>query len=146
MEFVKTNHLIVDTDVKEKENVVVVDILKKMNKDTVEALPKTVELIITMSAGLDHIDLDACEARGEFIVEESYFPRHLVITYYHILSSSRSCKALSSRTLEGMPSPLMSSSTVSVSSSLVCATLLTSSAYPSHPVDGTSIGTAKANL
>lgn len=70
--FVKTNHLIVDTDKNDSDddrapdtNVVVVDILKKMPKETIDALPKTVELIITMSAGLDHIDLDACEAKGK---------------------------------------------------------------------------------
>ncbi|KAL3767791.1 LOW QUALITY PROTEIN: hypothetical protein ACHAWO_005201 [Cyclotella atomus] len=71
--FVKTNHLIVDTNENDSDsdedrmfetNVVVVDILKKMPKETIDALPKTVELIITMSAGLDHIDLDACEAKG----------------------------------------------------------------------------------
>ena len=76
--FVKTNHLILDImnedienvmNEKEKKrvetNVVVVDILKRMNKETVEALPSTVELLITMSAGLDHIDLDACKVKGE---------------------------------------------------------------------------------
>ena len=70
--FVKTNHLIVDTNDEDdvgnrmiEKNVVVVDILKKMSKESIDALPDTVELIITMSAGLDHIDLDACKARGE---------------------------------------------------------------------------------
>lgn len=70
--FVKTNHLIIDTneendDLKKIEtNVVIVDILKRMSKETIAALPSTVELLITMSAGLDHIDLDACKAKGEF--------------------------------------------------------------------------------
>ena len=69
--FVKTNHLIIDTNDDNEErsiiekNVVVVDIIKKMSKETIEALPDTVELLITMSAGLDHIDLDACKAKGE---------------------------------------------------------------------------------
>ncbi|KAL7543976.1 hypothetical protein ACHAXR_013456 [Thalassiosira sp. AJA248-18] len=66
--FVKTNHLILDTKEEEHEtmetNVVVIDILKKMSKETIEAMPSTVELLITMSAGLDHIDLDACKAKG----------------------------------------------------------------------------------
>ena len=80
--FVKTNHLIVDvndegSDEEEAKvsetNVVVVDILKKISKETVDALPKTVQLIITMSAGLDHIDLDACEAKGKCHINSSSF-------------------------------------------------------------------------
>lgn len=69
--FEKTNHLILDMADDNDEgcvmetNIVVVDILKKMNKETIEKLPKTVELLITMSAGLDHIDLDACSQNGE---------------------------------------------------------------------------------
>ena len=75
--FVKTNHLILD--VKSKNvveegqggpNVVVVDILKKMPKEQIDALPSTVEVLVTMSAGLDHIDLDACKAKG-IIVKQS---------------------------------------------------------------------------
>mmetsp|Transcript_15308 Transcript_15308/g.32913 ORF Transcript_15308/g.32913 Transcript_15308/m.32913 type:complete len:909 (-) Transcript_15308:88-2814(-) len=69
--FVKTNHLIIDTNEEDEtkqaeseKNVVVIDILKKMNKEAIDALPNTVELLITMSAGLDHVDLDACKARG----------------------------------------------------------------------------------
>jgi len=68
--FVKTNHLIVDNkdsidESQSKEtNVVVIDILKRMSKETIEEMPSTVELLITMSAGLDHIDLDACKAAG----------------------------------------------------------------------------------
>ncbi|KAK1739142.1 formate dehydrogenase [Skeletonema marinoi] len=75
--FVKTNHLIIDVNkvsqkVEEGQeaNVVVVDILKKMSKEQIDALPSTVELLITMSAGLDHIDLDACKAKG-IIVKQS---------------------------------------------------------------------------
>lgn len=81
--FVKTNRLIVDTneddsddDSAPKTNVVVVDILKKMSKETIDALPKTVELIITMSAGLDHIDLEACEAKGKSITVYGFVPLH----------------------------------------------------------------------
>ena len=71
MPFEKTNHLILDMGDSNDEscvmetNIVVVDILKKMNKEAIEKLPKTVELLITMSAGLDHIDLDACAQNGE---------------------------------------------------------------------------------
>ena len=81
--FVKTNHLIIDTDDENDEsrkletNVVIVDILKKMNKENIAALPSTVELLITMSAGLDHIDLDACKANGKFFVNH-------IILYYNI--------------------------------------------------------------
>ena len=73
--FKKTNHLILDETDRKKSlaigkervvetNIVVVDILSKMNKDKIDALPSTVELMITMSAGLDHIDMEACKARG----------------------------------------------------------------------------------
>lgn len=70
--FVNKNALIFDDTVKEDltkptkdpTNVVVVDILQKMSKAKIDALPKAVELLVTMSAGLDHIDLDACRARN----------------------------------------------------------------------------------
>ena len=71
--FVKTNQLIIDTNEENDEtrtfekNILVVDILSKMSKETIDALPSTVELLITMSAGLDYIDLDACKANGEFL-------------------------------------------------------------------------------
>ena len=76
--FVKTNHLIIDTNEEKinesrtiEKNVVVVDIIKKMSKETIDALPSTVELLITMSAGLDHIDLDACKAKGKYLLISS---------------------------------------------------------------------------
>ncbi|KAL3793399.1 hypothetical protein HJC23_001847 [Cyclotella cryptica] len=68
--FKKTNHLITDVNEETDErrvletNVVVVDILKKMSRADIALLPKTVELLITMSAGLDHIDMNACEEAG----------------------------------------------------------------------------------
>lgn len=78
--FKKTNHLILDEMDREKAeemgkelmetNIVVVDILSKMNKEKIDALPSTVELLITMSAGLDHIDMEACKARG-IVVKQS---------------------------------------------------------------------------
>mmetsp|Transcript_21337 Transcript_21337/g.43840 ORF Transcript_21337/g.43840 Transcript_21337/m.43840 type:complete len:905 (+) Transcript_21337:130-2844(+) len=81
--FKKTNHLILDnkdrmedmedgedTKNKPETNVFVVDILKKMPKEKIDALPSTVELLITMSAGLDHIDMEACRARG-IVVKQS---------------------------------------------------------------------------
>jgi len=65
--FVNTNHLILEINEKlprantrPELNVVVVDILTKMPKERIQALPDTVELLITMSAGLDHIDMEAC--------------------------------------------------------------------------------------
>ena len=42
-----------------------------MSKETIDALPSTVELLITMSAGLDHIDLDACKAKGKYLLISS---------------------------------------------------------------------------
>ena len=72
--FVKTNHLIIDMNEENnetgkvfEENIVVVDIIKRMSKETIDALPSTVELLITMSAGSDHIDLYACKAKGELL-------------------------------------------------------------------------------
>ena len=72
--FVNTNHLISDTKFDEEEkdeqqtkgdlNVVVIDIITKMPKEKIEALPSTVELLVTMSAGLDHIDMEACAKKG----------------------------------------------------------------------------------
>jgi glyoxylate/hydroxypyruvate reductase len=66
--FKKTNHLILSDT--EDTNIVVVDIMKKFTKDAVAALPPTVELLITLSAGLDHIDVEACRARG-IVVKQS---------------------------------------------------------------------------
>ena len=73
--FVKTNHLIIDANDEESgvepgTIVIIIDILKKMQKEQIDALPSKVELLITKSAGLDHIDLEACKARG-IIVKNS---------------------------------------------------------------------------
>jgi len=70
--FVNTNHLINEdkSDEHFETNIVVVDILTKMPKEKIEALPSTVELLITMSAGLDHIDCEACAAKG-IVVKQS---------------------------------------------------------------------------
>ena len=68
--FVNSNHLISDKQFEEEKelegdlNVVVVDIITKMPKEKIEALPSTVELLVTMSAGLDHIDMEACAKKG----------------------------------------------------------------------------------
>lgn len=75
--FINTNQLITNTDFEEKIkndetqqpakgdlNVVVIDIITKMPKEKIEALPSTVELLVTMSAGLDHIDMEACAKKG----------------------------------------------------------------------------------
>ncbi len=85
--FVKTNHLIIDTHgddetrkVEIEKNVVVVDILKRMNKETVDALLRTVKLLNTMSAGLDHIDVDDMLPRGLSQQHcSSYFPHWKLI-------------------------------------------------------------------
>jgi len=63
--FVNTSSLILEEPDKQDEtSVLVVDILGKMPRVKIEELPKSVELLITMSAGLDHIDLAACAERG----------------------------------------------------------------------------------
>ena len=51
-------------------SIVVVDILHKMPRETIEKLPKSVNLLITLSAGLDHIDTAACAERG-IVVKQS---------------------------------------------------------------------------
>jgi len=72
--FNKTNHLLL-TPEEEKGggqglNVVVVDILNKMTAEKINEFPKSVDLLITMSAGLDHIDTKACAERG-IIIKQS---------------------------------------------------------------------------
>ena len=115
--FVKTNHLIIDAkdeidEVKKAEsNVVIVDILKRMSKETIDALPSTVELLITMSAGLDHIDLDACKANGEFDRKACLCPSMRSSLMPRSFSQSSS-----SRTREGMPSRVTSCNIASASS------------------------------
>jgi lactate dehydrogenase-like 2-hydroxyacid dehydrogenase/ribulose-5-phosphate 4-epimerase/fuculose-1-phosphate aldolase/SAM-dependent methyltransferase len=72
--FIKTNHLILSKNEEEGKmqgtNVVVVDILSKMTEERIKALPKSIEVLITMSAGLDHIDMRACAERG-IVVKQS---------------------------------------------------------------------------
>ena len=63
--FVNTSSLIIEDDhLKDLSSVAVVDILTKMPREKIEKLPKTVELLITLSAGLDHIDMKACKDHG----------------------------------------------------------------------------------
>lgn len=63
--FVNTSSLIVEDDkLKDLSSVAVIDIVTKMPREKIEKLPKTVELLITMSAGLDHIDMQACKDHG----------------------------------------------------------------------------------
>lgn len=72
--FVKSNHLILskeDEDGKmQGTNVIVVDILDKMTEERIKALPQSVDVLITMSAGLDHIDMRACAECG-IVVKQS---------------------------------------------------------------------------
>ncbi|KAL3936084.1 MAG: hypothetical protein SGBAC_008526 [Bacillariaceae sp.] len=72
--FNKTNHLLLtreeETGGSQGLNVVVIDILNKMTAEKISALPKSVDLLITMSAGLDHIDTRACAENG-IIVKQS---------------------------------------------------------------------------
>lgn len=123
--FVKTNHLIIDTNEEDDEsriiekNVVVVDILTKMPKETIEALPSTVELLITMSAGLDHIDLDACKAKGKCMSLFDTYQMTFVSSYLSIRFHFVQVSLL--RIRGGMPSHPTSFSTALVLSSSVYA-------------------------
>lgn len=63
--FINTSDLILMRGDSEQEtSIAVVDILTKMPREKIEALPSSVSVLITMSAGLDHIDLQACQERG----------------------------------------------------------------------------------
>jgi phosphoglycerate dehydrogenase-like enzyme/SAM-dependent methyltransferase len=63
--FINTSSLILqDENLKDLSSVAVVDIITKMPREKIEKLPKTVELLITLSAGLDHIDMQACKEHG----------------------------------------------------------------------------------
>jgi lactate dehydrogenase-like 2-hydroxyacid dehydrogenase/ubiquinone/menaquinone biosynthesis C-methylase UbiE len=56
--------IVVKEDDSTQPSVVVVDILTPMPRSKIEALPSSVSLLITMSAGLDHIDVKACHERN----------------------------------------------------------------------------------
>lgn len=73
--FTNSNHLILleqgnDEKHIQNANVVVVDILQKMSKEKIEALPSTVNLLVTMSVGLDHIDTLTC-AEKDIVIKQS---------------------------------------------------------------------------
>ncbi len=55
--------IVVKEDDSSQPSVVIVDILTPMPRSKIEALPSSVSLLITMSAGLDHIDMKACHER-----------------------------------------------------------------------------------
>jgi sarcosine/dimethylglycine N-methyltransferase len=62
MMFYSTNN--VDGSLKFGTDVVVLNIKDQMKRDKIMELPSTTRLIVTMSAGLDHIDMDAAAERG----------------------------------------------------------------------------------
>lgn len=68
--FINTSDLILEKKEQEDTSIVVVDILHKMPREKIEKLPKSVSLLITLSAGLDHIDTAACAERG-IVVKQS---------------------------------------------------------------------------
>lgn len=68
--FCNTSDLILEQKPEEDTSIVVVDILHKMPRAKIEKLPKSVKLLITLSAGLDHIDTAACAERG-IVVKQS---------------------------------------------------------------------------
>jgi phosphoglycerate dehydrogenase-like enzyme/ribulose-5-phosphate 4-epimerase/fuculose-1-phosphate aldolase/SAM-dependent methyltransferase len=53
-----------DGDLKFGTDVLVVNIKEKLPREKIMALPSTTRLIVTLSAGLDHIDVPAAEERG----------------------------------------------------------------------------------
>ncbi len=53
-----------DGDLKFGTDVLVVNIKEKLSREKILALPSTTRLIVTLSAGLDHIDVKAAEERG----------------------------------------------------------------------------------
>jgi phosphoglycerate dehydrogenase-like enzyme/ribulose-5-phosphate 4-epimerase/fuculose-1-phosphate aldolase len=55
---------LLDGDLKFGTDVVVLNISDRMPRDAIMSLPSTVRLIVTMSAGLDHISMEAAEERG----------------------------------------------------------------------------------
>ena len=54
----------IDGNLKFGTDVVVLTIKDQMPRESIMQLPSTTRLIVTMSAGLDHIDLDAAKERG----------------------------------------------------------------------------------
>ena len=45
-------------------NALLITLNEKCRKDVIEKLPENIKCISTFSIGFDHIDLDACKARG----------------------------------------------------------------------------------
>jgi phosphoglycerate dehydrogenase-like enzyme/ribulose-5-phosphate 4-epimerase/fuculose-1-phosphate aldolase len=55
---------LLDGDLKYGTDVVILNISDRMPREAIMRLPSTVRLIVTMSAGLDHISMDAAKERG----------------------------------------------------------------------------------
>jgi phosphoglycerate dehydrogenase-like enzyme/ribulose-5-phosphate 4-epimerase/fuculose-1-phosphate aldolase/SAM-dependent methyltransferase len=58
------NFSISDDDLRFGTDVLVVNIKEKLTRETIMKLPSTTRLIVTLSAGLDHICVEAAEERG----------------------------------------------------------------------------------
>lgn len=74
----------------------------KVSRVTVEALPR-LRLVLTMSTGYDHIDLDACRERGVVVCNVPYYGENTVAehTFALILSLSRKLHAAYFQSLRG---------------------------------------------
>lgn len=74
----------------------------KVSRVTVEALPR-LRLILTMSTGYDHIDLDACRERGVTVCHVPHYGENTVAehTFALILSLSRKLHAAYFQSLRG---------------------------------------------
>ncbi len=86
----------------ERYDVLAVFIGTKISKRTLEALPR-VRLILTMSTGYDHIDLDACRERGITVCNVPHYGENTVAehTFALILSLSRKLHAAYFQGLRG---------------------------------------------
>ncbi|GBC96428.1 D-lactate dehydrogenase [bacterium HR16] len=83
-------------------DVIAVFIGTKVSRATLEALPR-LRLLLTMSTGFDHIDLDACRERGIVVCNVPYYGENTVAehTFALILSLSRKLHAAYFQSLRG---------------------------------------------
>lgn len=74
----------------------------KVSRTTLEALPR-LRLVLTMSTGYDHIDIDACRERGVVVCNVPHYGENTVAehTFALILSLSRKLHAAYFQSLRG---------------------------------------------
>ncbi len=81
---------------------IVVFIWTKVNRAVIESLPK-LRLVLTMSTGYDHIDIEACRERGITVCNVPHYGENTVAehTFALILSLSRKLQAAYFQALRG---------------------------------------------